>query len=504
MWISLKSHMKIVITCFTFLLIALLALFAIFQGQHKRYFGAASSPELSTPDLLPSSLQVNRDMVKGLIPVVSVVIDEEHLYNPDTGIFANWREKGREWEVPASVSYYNRGLLLFASEVGVRVHGGTSRRLPRRSLRLYFRPEYGEDRFLPGLLYNDHSSKFDRLILHNDRRRTWRVINPLSYDLTREIGGIAPRTTPVSLSLNGKDMSLYFLTERLGPRFLQNKYKHRNFDFVRYTGRLDNVDNHPKSYRDLVTWARDRDTPMTLEKARKHVDVENLALWALAQAYVGNSDPFQGMAVRDKSLNRPRWFWVSWDMDHGFRTRGGYKDVEPYKKGSFEYILNRRPLRSQILTRLTNESPEFRHYFRSLVFERLNHRLTQDYLLSRCHYYEKVLRAHQVEDLDFLAEMKEFIEHRADYLRERMKEFFQAKEAHLTRVKVPAGTEYHVDGYPKKTNYKGWYEAGSTIVLDMSGNWTFSHWLINGKDKVKGSTLSYVVNAETEIEAVFR
>jgi len=499
--------MKIVITCFIFLFLALLAIFTLFQGGPHQYAGklqAIVRPAIGTPDRLPSSIQVDKELLHKPIAVVSIVIDDEHLNDPERGIFANWREKGRGWEVPASLSYFNSGHLLFATEVGVRVHGGTSRRLPRRSLRLYFRSEYGTDRFLPGLLFDDSTSKLNRLIVHNDRRRKWRIINPLSYDLTRKMGGLAPRTSPVSLSLNGKDFSLYFLTERLGRQYLINKLGHQKFDFVRYTGRLDNPQDHPESYRKLSEWARDRETPMSFDDALERVDIENLSLWGLAQAYVGNSDPFQGMAVLDRSKKQPRWFWISWDMDHGFRTRGGYKDVDSHKKGTFEYVLNRRALRSVILSRLTEESEDFKKYFRDLAFKSLNHHLTKEYLLTRVSHYERILNSHEVEDLEFLEELKTFIRHRHDYLRERMKEFFEAKESYHTTVETPSGTSYTVDGYEKVGNYDGWYEAGSSIKLNISKSWRFSHWLINGEDKIKASTLSYVVNSETEIEAVFR
>ena len=85
---------------------------------------------------------------------------------------ANKNEQGEEWERPGSVSYFDGGRLLFASGVGVRIHGGGSRiTSPRQGFRLYFRRRYGARAFGPGILFGPDTAPIRHLIVHNDVRR---------------------------------------------------------------------------------------------------------------------------------------------------------------------------------------------------------------------------------------------------------------------------------------------------------------------------------------------
>ena len=45
--------------------------------------------------------------------------------DPVTGLLPNKMKHGEEWEREGSVSYFDAGKLLFATGVGVRIHGGS-------------------------------------------------------------------------------------------------------------------------------------------------------------------------------------------------------------------------------------------------------------------------------------------------------------------------------------------------------------------------------------------
>jgi hypothetical protein len=155
-----------------------------------------------SPLALPATRVVPPEEIASGRPVMAVALDTDALWGP-TGILENKLRHGRDWEREGSVAYYEGGRLLFASGVGVRVHGGGSRYTsPRQGFRLYFRRAYGPREFAPGILFSPEAQPIRRLVIHNDVRRdsdktSWYFVNPLSYDIARAIGAIAPETKPV-------------------------------------------------------------------------------------------------------------------------------------------------------------------------------------------------------------------------------------------------------------------------------------------------------------------
>src|SRR5918993_6074231 len=108
-----------------------------------------------SPQALPSSRALPAGEIARGLPVLSLTLDEKDLHDPQTGLLANVTEHGSEWEREGSVSYFDHGKLLFASGVGVRIHGGGSRRVPpRQGFRLYFRRKYGPRELPPGILFS--------------------------------------------------------------------------------------------------------------------------------------------------------------------------------------------------------------------------------------------------------------------------------------------------------------------------------------------------------------
>ena len=90
-------------------------------------------------------------------------------------------------------------------------------------------------------------------------------------------------------------------------------------NFVMAKTKLRPGESHPKEYLELLEWVSN-ENPTTDELARRF-DLENLTNRIIGIAYAGVTDPFQGPAVLDNSVQDPEWFWVNWDMDDAFSDR---------------------------------------------------------------------------------------------------------------------------------------------------------------------------------------
>ena len=172
------------------------------------------------------------------IPVISVVADAGDL---DT-LHAHPTQRGREWERPINIEYFEPGGALgFSVNAGIRIHGGVSRNFsPKKSYRIYFRKSYAGPGKLKYPLFEDTQvTKFDKLILRAGYNDAFTYLNErleptvqstgaayirdqVTRNLHRDMGQPIAHGSWVLLYLNGEFWGLYNLTERIDLQFLQS------------------------------------------------------------------------------------------------------------------------------------------------------------------------------------------------------------------------------------------------------------------------------------------
>ena len=466
---------------------------------------------------MPSSLVISDENFVPGWPLISIVVDDDSLYSPETGIVTNYNGRGQQWERLAYVSYYEDGKLLFATSAGLRLHGGRSRRpatkeelanrliLPENarkknsSFRLYFRDDYGMNHIQPGVIFADQTTPIKTLVVRYEKSRAWPFRICMSHDIVNRIGGIAPPAKPAILYLNGQLRGPYFVCEHISKRQWARHFEHEDFAFYRYKGKSDAESE--KVYQKMLRWGMDTRKRLTLEDAKKVIDVENLSCFMLSLAFCGTDDGFQGAAMLDTSRDDAKWFWLNWDMDatgwHGKLERESWEKTLPTKY--------RSGIQAILFKRLLTECPQYRAYFARLVTDRLNHRIDVDFLNQRVEYYDRLAIDYGL-DKALLGE-RHFFDRRGDYVRDQMAEFpfFGVPENFACQVKGPSGTKYIIDGYPKEKPYRGRYFKTMPITVEIAESppdRRFAHWLINGR-KVTDPRLVYAIQSDTVIEAVF-
>lgn len=420
-------------------------------------------------------------------PVLSVQVNQQDISSAEWGLEFNWRGHGREWERPAAVSYFEAGKPPFTAFAGIRLHGGTSRQPGQRhSYRLYFREELGTSEFKPGM-------GVDRPVRHLVVHADWPPESPfsglLSFDAAERMGCLVPATRPVRFFLNGKDHGLCFLSEHISRKEWISRLGHP--DFVMYIFKAERERESHEKYGSFHIWVLKHPAPMQTEDVEDIVDLDNMMAYVFSMVYCGVSDGYQGAAIRNERENPPRWRWINWDMDHGFvDVYKGDAQREPWQQESWERAILRKgepkyntwrargDAPSVLFARLVQDDPAFRRRAVRWVMDTLNHKLTREFLGSRVDYYERLAKSFGREDLDFIEDYRNFIEHRPAFLRERMKDYFGVGEAWRCTVSAPTNAALAVDGFQKTGGYEGWYFDGETISLSASGN---GSWTINGE-----------------------
>ncbi len=433
---------------------------------------------------------------------------------------------GRDTEETGWVSFFERGELQFAAPVGIRIHGGVSRRYAPYGYRLSFRSEHGTAG-LPGKLVSPALGPpmppLARLVVaEGDDEDTdgsvWAFPGEVAYEIGRALGAEAPRTRPVWFSLNGAPPAVYSISEHIDGDFLRRHFGHDGFELHR--GKRDPDDPREDSegsdrfWAGELAWIAAAPAPFTRQVAAERYDLDKLTTWLVTVLFCGTGDIYQEAMIRDRTgeLASGRWTWIHWDHDMSFRTPpknsrfGNKRDLLPY------VLDNQREIRSPqqaLMLRLVEEDPEFRTELVRRTTAALNHQLTPEFLDSLVARYEQTAKTLGVTDLDWAAKLRDSFALRPDAIRIQLQKMLGAGESMPVEVTAPAST-VRVDGFPIARRYTGTYPAGLVLEAEVEPSFRdrFLAWEIESTPPIAqpatSPTLRFTVWGPAKIVARFR
>jgi hypothetical protein len=435
-------------------------------------------------DEMPSTKVLEQEAKDSGLPILSLSIDPDYLYGTNAGLIPNSSKKGRNWERPAYFSYFENGKLRIASGAGLRVHGGKTRAASIKSFRLHFRELYGRADVPSDIFFDGNGSALKSVVIHADLRNTkdgqssrpWHFMNPIAYELARELECITPDTKVVKYYINGVYQGPYVLTEHISPSFLNRRFGHDNFVLARLKwewgrpGESGLVQGNPQLLEDYRSWASTVPAPLSMDAVAAVMDLDGLTNWIISVVYVGATDQFQGAVILDETDPNARWRFVNWDMDHGFRDVYNQVPLD-WEIDNFtgtSGIFRSKNRRAIVFNRLRQESPEYRKRFLARFVEVLNHVLTVEKVRAIIENYKIIATQFEMDDTFFLQKMEEFAEFRPAILREQLDQYFDAGAAYRLTIANDSGASITVDGYPIGANYSGWCFSETPVSIRRS------------------------------------
>lgn len=233
-------------------------------------------------------------------------------------------------EIAASVSLAGRRY----EGAELELHGATSLRFPKKSLRIRFpenRPRFD--------FFGEGNEELERLVLLASWIDPSFVRIKLVFDTLREMGGLAPRVGYARVYLNGKLEGLFVATERVDEHFLRRNGLSRR-------GNLYKADTHSANWEvrdealegfsnlseeggngdDLEDLFRAvQDTPSAYEDFEREiasrVDMVDFDLWHIVMSHMNNIDTFSKnyYLYRDPYATEPAagsvFRIIHWDVD---------------------------------------------------------------------------------------------------------------------------------------------------------------------------------------------
>lgn len=279
------------------------------------------------------------------LPVISIVTDNKNLFDDEIGIYVpgnlyeegfqetgNYYGRGAEWEREGSLEFFEEsGEFAFGQNVGIRIHGGYSRRLTQKSLRIYARNEYGDNAINYPIFPDQPYDAYRRLILRNSG-------NDQAFSLLRDaiahrlVGHFNMETQayrPSILYINGEYWGLHNIRERIDRHYLERKFDidPERLELLSRHWTIEEGSN--LDYAALLTFIQNQNLGHNphYEYVKTKMDIDNYLDYFSAQIFFVNTDwPHNNIDFwrtrRSYNPDAPighdgRWRWLFYDLDFG-------------------------------------------------------------------------------------------------------------------------------------------------------------------------------------------
>ena len=186
--------------------------------------------------------------------VISLVTDPKNLFDEERGIYvlgitfrdfvesgaldsdscwykkywqfwdANYRNKGRDWERESHIQVFDEDKeLVLSQNVGIRIQGGGSRGFLPKSLNIYARNEYGDNKLRYDFWGTGYYPKRMTLTNGGDDYAT-KMDDRLVSELSEDCAFATMNYKPYVLFLNGEYWGFYYLAEKYDVQYIEEYY----------------------------------------------------------------------------------------------------------------------------------------------------------------------------------------------------------------------------------------------------------------------------------------
>ena len=230
--------------------------------------------------------------------------DEYDPETPEWSIPGNYKQKGKEWERPAEIQFFDNGQLEYSQNIGIRIHGGATRSYTQKSLSIYARKEYGAPKIEYDLFsgkvtnHTDNApvTEFDTFMLRNGGNDAMftRFRDKLIQSLVSDRQFLTQGMQPCILFINGEYWGHYEITEKLDEAFIKTHYDIPKNDIciIKKDTLEEGNEETFDEWKELRNWINKTDfsDDAAYEKLCSLVDMQGFADYVSTELYINNYD----------------------------------------------------------------------------------------------------------------------------------------------------------------------------------------------------------------------
>jgi len=305
---------------------------------------------------------------------------------------ANYRNHGRFWEREANITIFDvdRENVL-TQKVGIRTQGGASRGYYPKSLNIYARSEYGDNRLRYDFWGTGYYPK--RMTLSsggNDNRG--KMLDRLASELTKECDFSTMNYEPYILFLNGEYWGFYYLTEKYDEQYIEHYYDvdKENVVIVKNDSLEVGIEGDQSLFTQMYDFVVNADMTVdeNYQRACELLDMQSLIEYFAAEIYIARerdwpSSNYALWRVRETGSGQyedGKWRWLLFDVN----TSSLHKNLIEHDTLAYA----RR--KSDLFGNLWNNQ-EFRVSFTNTILEMSETILSENIILQKVAEYEKFM-----------------------------------------------------------------------------------------------------------------
>lgn len=446
------------------------------------------------------------------LPVISIITEPDNLFDDAIGIYVpgigeipNYEQRGDEWERPAHFEFYEfDGSLAVSQDVGIRIHGATSRTYGRKSLRVYARAEYGESWINYPILPQQPVSRYKRLILRNagqDHAYTM-MRDGILQSLLRGMSIRFRDYRPTLIFINGEYWGIHDIRDRHDDRYFETHFGIDPDDIIILElngGYSDGNEAGRQHYLDMLGFieANSLTDPKAFQHVETMMDTDSFIDQVIANVFVMNTDwPGNNIDFWRKVVDEyepdalyghdGRWRWLVNDLDFGFGLHewipGGLEGAA-HNTLAFALMPDGTEWPNQawatFLFRKLVENDDFRTRFINRFADMLNTRFTPQVVLDAINSTHSLLQPEVAEHIhrwqyplnvsaweNNVNVMRNFAQERPQHVRQHIRDVFELPGTAVVTLSV-----VEIDDDGQSQSGRGGGIQVNTIRPDMSSSW---------------------------------
>lgn len=315
-----------------------------------------------------------------VLPVVSLSTDPDDMFHPSYGMYSygpgasdSYPYLGanfwKDIELPTHVEFFAEGEDGFSYDCGLKIFGGYSRGLQKKSLQIKFREKYGAASVNYPVFENLDMTDFSSLVVRSgssDYQKA--MMRDEMFTRLAENAGMNLTTQAsrcIVLYINGEYYGIYYLREKISEEFVS---AHTGASPESVT-MLFGAGVHWKrgyieqDYRSIINYVSSHDMSKAEHYAyiESKVDVTSLMDWWIAETYAKNTDFGNIRYFKSPEYKDGKWHWIFYDLDQTWAAQGNSMEImiNPDRGSSKTSVLIRnlfknRTFRNQYLERMAH------------------------------------------------------------------------------------------------------------------------------------------------------
>ena len=355
-----------------------------------------SSPLLLSKTTVVKAMVYEKGKQNSKVITSSYIINEDHtipvlsISMPSSSFQAILNAGGSNLTLPAHAELFEEDGS-FSIDCGLKLFGGQTRYIPKKSFALKFSSKYGESSLEYKVFENRDATNYKSLVIRSGSQDSAYSMmrDELATSIMDDYGTVDVQAyKPVILYINGDYWGIYYLREKVDEDFIQNHY-----DVDGEKSNIIRIDNEVKYgsssfYTKLLNYVATHDMSIdsNYEYVKTLLDVENYADYWIGELYTTNNDIVNMRYFNNTELENGRIKMVFYDFDYALYNYSiDYLKWMTNPAGMGEYHYNNTILKGLL------QNEEFRKLFLERASYNMKNVWTEENLMNRYNELYKML-----------------------------------------------------------------------------------------------------------------